>query len=105
MFCGPHCSIFWQRAAAMSAQAWLAVTLAGFELFEQASERLAPNGMVYLIISSKSDLQLLSDLIRQAGFSAELVNQRFIVLETFLIFQLRVMRGKPHSLARQRNPA
>lgn len=64
------------------------------QLFEQASERLAPTGMVYLIISSKSDLRLLGELIRKAGFSAELVNQRFIVLETLLIFQLRVMHRR-----------
>lgn len=63
-------------------------------LFEQARERLVPTGMVYLIISSKSDLRLVGNLIRRAGFSAELVSQRFIILETFLIFQLRVMHRR-----------
>jgi len=60
-------------------------------LFEQARARLAPAGIVYFIISSKSDLGLLGTLIRRAGFSAQLVSRRFILLETFLIFQLRVM--------------
>ena len=59
-------------------------------LFEQARERLARNGIVYLVISSASDLALLGELIRRAGFSAKLESRRFILLETFLIYQLRV---------------
>ena len=59
-------------------------------LFEQARERLAPDGIVYLIISSKSDLGLLRNFIRRAGFSAELMSKRFVLLETFLIYRLRV---------------
>ena len=59
-------------------------------LFEQARERLAPNGIVYLIISSKSDLGLLGNFIHRAGFSTERMSERFILLETFLIYQLRV---------------
>ena len=63
-------------------------------LFDQARERLVPDGVVYLIISSKSDLGLLSTFIHRAGFSAELMSERFIVLETFLIYQLRVTAPK-----------
>lgn len=59
-------------------------------VFEQARERLAPSGIVYLIISSKSDLSLLRTFIQRAGFSAKLMSERFILLETFLIYQLRV---------------
>lgn len=58
-------------------------------LFEQARERLAPAGLAYLIISSASDLDLIGELIRRAGFSAELMSRRFILVETFLIYQLR----------------
>jgi len=59
-------------------------------LFEQARERLAPAGIVYLIISTNSDLALLGTLIRRAGFSATLVRRHFILVETFLIYQLRL---------------
>ena len=61
------------------------------QLFEQARERLLPGGTVYLVISSASDLHLLGKLIRDAGFSSELVSRRFILLETFLIYRLREM--------------
>ena len=39
-------------------------------LFEQARERLAPGGVVYLLLSSDSDLVLLGELIHLAHFSA-----------------------------------
>lgn len=58
-------------------------------LFEQTRERLAPGGIVYLVISSSADLGLLGSFIRQAGFSAQLVSKRFILVETLLIYQLQ----------------
>ena len=60
-------------------------------LFQQARERLAPGGLAYFIISSASDLRLLGDLIRRAGFSARLMGRRFILVETFLLYELRPM--------------
>ncbi len=64
------------------------------QLFEQARDRLAPTGTVYLIISSRSDLRLLGGLFSRGGLSAELVSRSFIILKTFLIFRLRVMHRR-----------
>jgi methylase of polypeptide subunit release factors len=66
-------------------------------LFEQARERLAPSGIVYLVISSKSDLDVLGEFIRRARFSIELMSQQFILLETFLIYRLRVETAETSS--------
>ncbi len=57
-------------------------------LFEQARERLKPGGRVYLLLSSDSDLGVLGRLIEEAGFSAHLVNERSIVIEKFILYEL-----------------
>jgi len=57
--------------------------------FEQARGRLADDGCVYILLSSDSDLNLFGMLITQAGFAARLVAERSIVIETFLIYELR----------------
>lgn len=59
-------------------------------LFEQARDRLAPDGRVYLLLSSDSDLKLLGDLIAKAGFSAQLAKRRSIVIEDFVLYELRL---------------
>jgi methylase of polypeptide subunit release factors len=58
-------------------------------LFEQARERLAPGGVFYLLLSSDSDLELLGTLIERAGFFAKLVEQRSILIESFVLYELR----------------
>jgi len=58
-------------------------------LFNQALERLAPNGVMYLIMSSHSNLDLVSGLIRQAGLAVQIVGQRRVLFETIIIFALR----------------
>jgi methylase of polypeptide subunit release factors len=58
-------------------------------LFEQARARLAPGGSIYLLISSESDMSLLGSLIERAGLRARQVRKRSILIESFLIYQLR----------------
>jgi release factor glutamine methyltransferase len=57
-------------------------------LFAQAKERLKPGGRFYLLLSSDSDLGILGRLIEEAGFSARLVNERSIVIEKFILYEL-----------------
>ncbi len=57
-------------------------------LFAQARERLKPGGRFYLLLSSDSDLGILGRLIEEAGFSAKLVNERSIVIEKFILYEL-----------------
>lgn len=58
-------------------------------LFEQARERLKANGCLYLLLSSDSDLNVLGTLIEQAGFRARLVAERSILVESFILYELR----------------
>ena len=58
-------------------------------LFDQARERLAPGGVVYLLLSSDSDLTLLGELIHRAHFTARLVSKHSIFIEDFILYELR----------------
>jgi release factor glutamine methyltransferase len=60
-------------------------------LFDQARERLAPGGRVYLLVSSDSDLDLFSALIVSAGFQARLVAERSIFIESLIIYELEAL--------------
>ncbi len=57
-------------------------------LFEQARERLKPDGRFYLMISSDSDLDLYGSLIANAGFRAKLALEHSIYIEFFLLYEL-----------------
>jgi release factor glutamine methyltransferase len=59
-------------------------------LFNEARDRLAADGCLYVLFSSDSDLELLGNLIRQAGFQIRLVATRSIVIEALLIYELRM---------------
>jgi release factor glutamine methyltransferase len=61
-------------------------------LFDQARERLAPNGVVYLILSSHTDLELVGAFVRKAGFDARIVAQHQVFLETIIIYELSPAR-------------
>jgi release factor glutamine methyltransferase len=50
-------------------------------LFEQARERLASGGHVYIILSSQSNLELLGTFVAQAGFTARIASRRRVFLE------------------------
>ena len=58
-------------------------------LFAQARERLAPGGVVYLLLSSDSDLNLLGELIHLAHFSARQISTQSIFIEDFILYELR----------------
>lgn len=59
-------------------------------LFDQARERLAPGGCLYLLLSTDSDLGLLGNLIRDAGFVARLVAERSIFIESLILYELKL---------------
>ncbi len=73
-------------------------------LFEQARERLAPDGCLYVVLSSHSDLARLGDLIRRAGFQARLVDQRSIYIESLIVYELRPLPKKAWPQARPGEP-
>jgi release factor glutamine methyltransferase len=58
-------------------------------LFDQARERLAPGGRLYILVSSDSELNLFSALIARARFQAHLVAERSIVIESLIIYELQ----------------
>jgi release factor glutamine methyltransferase len=58
-------------------------------LFIQARERLASGGCMYVLLSSDSDLNLLGNLVSDAGFAARVVAQRSIFIESMIIYELR----------------
>jgi release factor glutamine methyltransferase len=57
-------------------------------LFAEARERLAPGGRLYILLSSDSDLTLLSALIAKACFKGRVAAERFILIESFVIYVL-----------------
>ena len=60
-------------------------------LFDKARERLAPGGRVYFLVSSDSELDLLSALIIKARFHARLAAERSILIESLLIYELEAL--------------
>ena len=59
-------------------------------LFTQARARLKADGCVYVMVSSDSDLDLLSRLIAEAGFRARLTLERSFYIESMLLYELRM---------------
>jgi hypothetical protein len=59
-------------------------------LFIQAQERLASGGCMYVLFSTESDLDLLGNLISYAGFAARPVAERSILIESMIIYELRM---------------
>jgi release factor glutamine methyltransferase len=59
------------------------------QLFDQARERLAPGGRLYILLSSDSDLDRVGKLIARAGFKARQVAERSILIESLIIYELR----------------
>jgi release factor glutamine methyltransferase len=58
-------------------------------LFAQARERLKPDGCLYVMVSSDSDLDLFSRLINEAGFRARLAMERSFYIESMILYELR----------------
>jgi len=60
-------------------------------LFKQARERLKPDGCLYVMVASDSDLDLIGRLIDEAGFRARLVFERSFYIESMLIYEMKVI--------------
>jgi HemK-related putative methylase len=58
-------------------------------LFGQARERLASDGVMYLILSSHTDLEFIGAVIRRTGFDVRIISKQRVFLETLVIFELR----------------
>ncbi|MBV9755894.1 MAG: 50S ribosomal protein L11 methyltransferase [Alphaproteobacteria bacterium] len=75
-------------------------------LFQQARERLRPSGVMYVILSSDSDLKLIGNLARNAGFGARPVGALSILIESMIIYELvpeRAVRSVALSMARSKS--
>jgi release factor glutamine methyltransferase len=59
-------------------------------LFNQARERLKPDGRLYVMMASDSDLDLFGRLIDEAGFHARLAVERSFYIESMLLYELRL---------------
>jgi methylase of polypeptide subunit release factors len=59
-------------------------------LFDQARACLKPDGRLYVMVSSDSDLDLFGKLIDKAGFRASLAHEYSILIESFIIYELVV---------------
>lgn len=57
-------------------------------LFSEARERLKPGGIFYLLISSDSDFDILGAMIAEASLKARLLDERSIMIEKFMIYEL-----------------
>src|SRR5436309_1863931 len=57
-------------------------------LFDQARERLKPDGRIYVMVSSDTDLDLFGKMIDKAGFSAREVREYSLVVESLIIYEL-----------------
>lgn len=58
------------------------------ELFDQARDRLKPDGRIYLMLSSDTNLDLFASLIAKAGFSQRKIKEYSLMVESLIIFEL-----------------
>jgi release factor glutamine methyltransferase len=56
-------------------------------LFEQARARLKPDGLLYVMLSTDSDLGLIESLIARAGFEARVAYKHSIFIESFVLYE------------------
>jgi len=57
-------------------------------LFDQARDRLKPDGRIYLMLSSDTDLDLFASLIQKAGFTQRKLKEYSLVVESLIIYEL-----------------
>lgn len=57
-------------------------------LFDQAHDRLKPDGRIYLMLSSDTDLDLFASLIQKAGFTQSKLKEYSLVVESLIIYEL-----------------
>jgi release factor glutamine methyltransferase len=56
-------------------------------LFDQACERLKPEGKLYVMLSSHSDLGLIEKLIERAGLRFRVVKKYSILVDAFVLYE------------------
>jgi release factor glutamine methyltransferase len=59
-------------------------------LFDHARAHLAPGGLMYVMVSSDSDLDLLGVLVDRAGLQARQVHEHSLYIESMIIYELSV---------------
>lgn len=58
-------------------------------LFSQAAVRLKPDGIMYLLVSSDTNLALFESLITSAGLTSTRIATQSILVEKFYLYELR----------------
>ena len=56
-------------------------------LFEQAYERLKPDGKLYVMLSAHSELSLIEKLIERAGLRFRVIRRYSIVVDAFVLYE------------------
>ena len=56
-------------------------------LFEQAYARLKPNGQLYVMLSSHSNLSVIENAIRRAGFGLRIAKNFPIFIDAFVLYE------------------
>jgi|GEM_PF-568927 len=74
-------------------------------LFRQARARLKPDGRMYLMISSDSDLDFFDREIAEAGFKARLALEKSIYIESFLLYELTPQEAATNAVSPDELPS
>jgi release factor glutamine methyltransferase len=61
------------------------------ELFAQARERLAPDGRMFVVFSSRADLKAMMTMMEEARLRCRLASERSVVIDSFVIYELQAM--------------
>ena len=56
-------------------------------LFEQAYARLKTNGQLYVMLSSHSNLSVIENAIRRAGFGLRIAKNFPIFIDAFVLYE------------------
>jgi release factor glutamine methyltransferase len=63
-------------------------------LFDQAAARLKPDGIMYLLVSSDTNIALFDQLIAQAGLSSTRIATQSIIVEKFFLYELHLKQSE-----------
>jgi len=74
-------------------------------LFEQASQRLAPGGRVYVVLSSSCNLAAFAEMIEKAGMTGHPVSKKSFVLESIIVYELRRSPDAVAAYGSERSPS
>jgi release factor glutamine methyltransferase len=74
-------------------------------LFDQASQRLAPGGRVYVVLSSSCNLAAFAEMIEKAGMIGHPVSKKSFMLESIIVYELRRLADAGASYGSERSPS